>query len=539
MAAPGSGAGLPGVAQFRLDIGVGLDGYPGLGEAYRQSPDASFRRVSVQSAAQHRDAVPGAAGGGQFGILAPTTVPSGITEGNLDAPPDGDGIRARGPARIVVDPPDLQAWREKLFNVDDVIVLTDDEFETYFPHVDNVYSHRSTQRYKRKPFISHYWDCRMKGRPPGTPKSDDPAKKRRKRNARERDLCDVKIRITEYFPSASAYVDREAAAAAADAALPAGQKFWTIQRVNGNGGNGKGDGVAGPHRHTLSRSDEIKKSSVQRYVARQETQARRTQQRVPPRKATGAAAATVKKHSKEQDLRLYSACYCPFSQRIWIALEAKGLPYQYCEVDPSKTSRPAPFTQTSPRGTVPAIRHDDWSCSESAVILEYASLCLPPPRNSFFAHRGISPNQPQLEDVHFNVPSTPLLPPDPKQRAKCRLWIDHINTRIVPSFYSLLSGQSDSASLLQTHITSLVLAADEQGPFFAGPTLSLVDVHFAPFAIRLSKILRPLRGWTDPVPGTRWNRWLDSLEKNVHVRGTTSSDDLYVDTVELLTDGAT
>src|ERR1700685_3511432 len=90
-------------------------------------------------------------------------------------------------------------------------------FQTYFPHVDNVYSHRSTQRYKRKPFISHYWDCRMKGRPPGTPKSEDPSKKKRKRSARERDLCDVKIKITEYFPDAGAEaaLDRDVAAAIA------------------------------------------------------------------------------------------------------------------------------------------------------------------------------------------------------------------------------------------------------------------------------------------------------------------------------------
>ncbi|PNY24059.1 Uncharacterized protein TCAP_06009, partial [Tolypocladium capitatum] len=106
--------------------------------------------------------------------------------------------------RIVVEPPDLQAWRERLFNVDQMIVLTHEQFETYFPHVDNVYSHRSTQRYKRKPFVSHYWDCRMKGRPPGTPKSADPHKKTRRRSARERDLCDVKIRITEYLPSSAA-----------------------------------------------------------------------------------------------------------------------------------------------------------------------------------------------------------------------------------------------------------------------------------------------------------------------------------------------
>ncbi|TXC03830.1 hypothetical protein FocTR4_00001601 [Fusarium oxysporum f. sp. cubense] len=216
---------------------------------------------------------------------------------------------------------------------------------------NNVYSHRSTQRYKRKPFISHYWDCRMKGRPPGTPKSDDPNKKKRKRNARQRDLCDVKIKITEHFPGARLGLDNTSGL---DVSL-AGQRLWTIQRVNGNGGNGKGDGVAGPHKHTLERSDEIKKNSVQRYLANQGG-VKKDKEKVQvshihdanseekefliwgilekaPLKATGAALLTARKHAKENEIKLYAACFCPFSQRIWIALEAKGMPYQYCETD--------------------------------------------------------------------------------------------------------------------------------------------------------------------------------------------------------------
>ncbi len=253
-----------------------------------------------------------AGGGGQFGILTPTTIPRDVflgdaPHGSMEIDGHGSGlssVTAAGGAtagglvrdgnkqshsqfhtRIVVDPPDLAVWRDKLFNVDEMIVLTNDEFETYFPHIDNVYSHRSTQRYKRKPFVSHYWDCRMKGRPPGTPKSDDPNKKKRKRNARERDLCDVKIKITEYAPGAQIQLDDGTTSTSSAAYtqqqqqqqqshqsidVGPGQKFWTIQRVNGNGGNGKGDGVAGPHRHTLEKSDEIKKNSIQRYVAKQE-----------------------------------------------------------------------------------------------------------------------------------------------------------------------------------------------------------------------------------------------------------------------------
>lgn len=45
-----------------------------------------------------------------------------------------------------------------------------------------------------------------------------------------------------------------------------GQRLFTIQRVNGNGGNGKADGIGGGHRHTLVESDSVKKNSVQRYL---------------------------------------------------------------------------------------------------------------------------------------------------------------------------------------------------------------------------------------------------------------------------------
>lgn len=48
-----------------------------------------------------------------------------------------------------------------------------------------------------------------------------------------------------------------------------GQRFFTIQRVNGNGANGKNDGVGGGHRHTLEESDRVKKNSVQRYILKE------------------------------------------------------------------------------------------------------------------------------------------------------------------------------------------------------------------------------------------------------------------------------
>ncbi|KKK25092.1 hypothetical protein ARAM_004566 [Aspergillus rambellii] len=441
----------------------------------------------------------------------------------------------------IVDPPDLEAWRERLFHLDDMIVL----------------------------------------RPaPGTPKSDDPAKKKRKRTARQRDLCDVKIKITEYFPGYAAGNTSGSDAdfiplpmspppggadvGAIDPPLPAeslpgvsalllqypaardtaglnqpfgvltpspalpeghpganGQRFFTIQRVNGNGANGKHDGVSGGHRHSLEESDRVKKNSVQRFLLkevreRKKSVATRTMSAQPPSvpktyhtKATGSAAETVANHSKESDLKLYGSCFCPFVQRVWIALELKGIPYEYIEVDPYK--KPQSLLEVNPRGLVPALRHGSWGSYESSVLLEY------------------------IEDLNFDPP---LLPQgDAKLRAHCRLWTDFINRHIVPNFYRLLQEQDQrkqiaNAQELHDAFNTLVAAADTQGPFFLGPDISFVDVQVAPWMVRLSRVLKPYRGWPEPEPGSRWAAWVDALEANEHIQATTSTDDLYLDSYE-------
>ena len=168
----------------------------------------------------------------------------------------------------------------------------------------------------------------MKGRPPGTAKSEDPTKKKRKRQARERDLCDVKIKITEYFPGARRILGDDAppppasestanqtnggneffspgqpsaaiqgqqqsrqfsfiapndGSLASDGTLRfnnpivESRRFYTIQKVNGNGANGKGDGTAGPHKHSLEDSDRIKKNSVLRHMLREEKEKKKSE----------------------------------------------------------------------------------------------------------------------------------------------------------------------------------------------------------------------------------------------------------------------
>jgi hypothetical protein len=49
--------------------------------------------------------------------------------------------------------------------------------------------------------------------------------------------------------------------------------------------------------------------------------------------------------------------------------------------------------------------------------------------------------------------------------------------------------------------------------------------------------MEPFGGLVSPTPESRWNQWLDALEKNPHVRGTTSSNVLYKQSMDDLVKG--
>jgi len=92
--------------------------------------------------------------------------------------------------------------------------------------------------------------------------------------------------------------------------------------------------------------------------------------------------------------------------------------------------------------------------------------------------------------------------------------------------------QVEHATELRSEIAKLVDAAHPQGPFFLGTNISFVDIQFAPWIIRMRRVLAPYRGWPQPEEGSRWARWVDAIEGNESVKATTSTDDLYLDSYE-------
>lgn len=215
-------------------------------------------------------------------------------------------------------------------------------------------------------------------------------------------------------------------------------------------------------------------------------------------------------------------------QRVWLALEEKQIPYQYIEVNPY--NKPESLLSLNPRGLVPTL-----SCPtdpgprplyESTVILEYLEEAYP-------HHKP-----------HF-------LPQDPYERARARIWIDYVTSRIIPSFHRFLQYQpaegedaASDAGLEQArqeflgHLKAWAKEMHPEGPFFLGSEVSLPDIVLAPWAVRLWAfdefksgglgIPTDGRGGLDEAVWSRWRRWLSAIEKRKSIQETTSEKEYYL-----------
>ena len=103
-----------------------------------------------------------------------------------------------------------------------------------------------------------------------------------------------------------------------------------------------------------------------------------------------------------------------------MTLEEKEIPYQYIEINPYHKEKS--FLQLNPRGLVPTLacpQKDGTSkpLYESNIICEY------------------------LDEISL-APS--LYPTDKYQKARMKIWIDHITSRIIPAFHRFLQHTIDS-----------------------------------------------------------------------------------------------
>jgi maleylacetoacetate isomerase len=173
-------------------------------------------------------------------------------------------------------------------------------------------------------------------------------------------------------------------------------------------------------------------------------------------------------------LKLYNTAVSSPSYRVRIALNLKGLAYEYVPVDlKALAHKAADYVARNPQGLLPTLEVDGVALAQSGAIIEW------------------------LEET---FPSPPLFPRDPILRARCRAIAAIVATDIAPLHSMRVSlavrndlGQGDEGLRAWVHrFMSDGLTAIEAmlkhlpGPYACGDLPTVADVYLVP-ALRTAK----------------------------------------------------
>lgn len=214
------------------------------------------------------------------------------------------------------------------------------------------------------------------------------------------------------------------------------------------------------------------------------------------------------------DVHLYSAEVCPFAARTRLALMEKDIPFQFTEIN--LKAKPAWFASVSPYGKVPVLKHGDALIWESAIINEY------------------------IEDV---FPDPPLLPRDPAGRAAARFWIDFANVKFTPTWYRLFLAQEGAeraalAEELAGHFRFMEQEAigKSGGPFWLGEALTLVDLTYYPWFVRIPA-MEHYRKIGLPPDCRRLKAWMALMAERPSVKAEAHPAAYYIEAIRHYADG--
>ena len=181
-------------------------------------------------------------------------------------------------------------------------------------------------------------------------------------------------------------------------------------------------------------------------------------------------------------------------------MRAKNVEFEVTYIDLQK--KPDWFLEISPRGKVPVLKVNDEVLFESNAIAEYLDEVVPPR----------------------------LHPEDPIKRARNRAWTDYVSD-FAPAlsgiYYTKSREETDKA--IAEAPTALAKLEDaigaergNDGPYFNGDTLCLVDAAYAPFFQRFLVVDAVLKTeLLEKFP--RVKAWVDAMMANEIVTGSVVS----------------
>jgi RNA polymerase-associated protein len=179
-------------------------------------------------------------------------------------------------------------------------------------------------------------------------------------------------------------------------------------------------------------------------------------------------------------MNLYSGTTCPFSQRCRIVLYEKGMDFQIIDVD--MYNKPEDIAAMNPYNRLPVLVERDLILYESNIINEYIDERFPHPQ---------------------------LMPPDPVQRARARLFLFNFEVELFSQIEPIETGnpkqQERARQLLHERLTQLSPVFARQ-KFLLGEEFSLLDVALSPllwrldhYGIQLPKQAAPLMKYAERI----------------------------------------
>mmetsp|Transcript_45794 Transcript_45794/g.106374 ORF Transcript_45794/g.106374 Transcript_45794/m.106374 type:complete len:267 (+) Transcript_45794:39-839(+) len=246
-------------------------------------------------------------------------------------------------------------------------------------------------------------------------------------------------------------------------------------------------------------------------------------------------AAAKRPREEGEPLEFFSAWFCPYAQRAWIALEHHGLKYQ--KVEGLLPDAPGPdfvaykkhprLLELNPKGLVPTLCQGSNAPAvyESNVCVEFADELATSKSNGAAA--------------------ASLLPGTPSERAALRLEADWVNKSLCSPFYVVLVSKSldDQKAAFDKMVASIdELETRTKLPFLTGDTLTTVDVTLIPWAHRIftCKILETYKGSDFAINLTKRPKlaeWLDRVLALSSVQATLAETSSLVQVYKRYADG--
>jgi glutathione S-transferase len=202
-------------------------------------------------------------------------------------------------------------------------------------------------------------------------------------------------------------------------------------------------------------------------------------------------------------LALYHAWVSSASRRVRFVLEEKQLPYQGILVNLLEFEQHSPaYLKLNPNGFVPTLVHEGAPIIESSVICEY------------------------LDEV---FPAVPLRPSDPRERARMRVWSKWTDEVVIRAFqvanwnrmmaptarkwsdeeverrlkavpvpdrredWRRMAREPFSEAEIGHAVANIRRTLERmeadlaRGPWLAGATFSLADIHLSPYIVRIGE----------------------------------------------------